>query len=82
MTNGIALTPTYHRAYDAGLIYLDEQYQMQLNSGRLHILERLNLAGSIEDFRSPLGRQIFLPPDPQQRSGLEFIVKANKFRQN
>ncbi|MGH2638294.1 MAG: HNH endonuclease, partial [Rhabdochlamydiaceae bacterium] len=22
--NGIALTPTYHRAFDAGLIYLDE----------------------------------------------------------
>ena len=24
--NGIAIAPTYHRAYDNGLIYLDEDY--------------------------------------------------------
>lgn len=29
--NGIALSPTYHRAFDAGLIYLDEQFRMHFS---------------------------------------------------
>lgn len=78
--NGIALSPTYHRAFDAGLIYLDEQYRMRLNNGQLHALERLNLTGGVDVFRGPLG-QIFLPPDPQQRPSTDFIRRANRFRQ-
>src|SRR5208282_3219927 len=78
--NGIALSPTYHRAFDAGLIYLDEQYRMRLNNGQLHVLDRLNLAGGIDVFRAPLG-EIFLPPDPQQRPSSDFIRRANRFRQ-
>src|SRR5271165_5589625 len=61
--NGIALSPTYHRAFDAGLVYLDEQYRMRLNDKRLQVLQAMNLAGGVEAFRAPLG-QIFLPPDP------------------
>ncbi|MBI4441835.1 MAG: HNH endonuclease [Acidobacteria bacterium] len=78
--NGIALSPTYHRAFDAGLIYLDEQYRMGLNEGQLHLLAQLNLTGGIDEFRSPLG-QIFLPPDPNQRPSGDFIHRANRFRQ-
>ena len=78
--NGIALSPTYHRAYDAGLIYLDQEFRMRINQGRLHLLERLDLAGGVEAFRQPLG-QIFLPPDPQQHPSREFIRRANEIRQ-
>ncbi len=31
VTNGIALSPTYHRAYDQGLIYLNDNLEMRLN---------------------------------------------------
>jgi putative restriction endonuclease len=79
--NGIALSPTYHRAFDAGLIYLNEQHRMLLNDGQLRVLERMNLAGGVESFRLPLGQQIFLPPDPQQRPTADFIRRANRFRQ-
>ena len=78
--NGIALSPTYHRAFDAGLIYLDEQYRMRLNEGHLHLLAQMNLAGGVDNFRAPLG-QIFLPPDPNQRPSPDFILRANRFRQ-
>jgi putative restriction endonuclease len=78
--NGIALSPTYHRAFDAGLVFLDEQQRMRLNEGQLHLLERLNLAGGVDAFRAPLG-PIFLPPDPYQRPAPEFIRRANRFRQ-
>ncbi len=79
--NGIALAPTYHRAFDAGLIYLNEQRRMMLNRTNLRALESLNLAGGIDTFRARLGEQIFLPPDPQQRPTPEFIRLANRFRQ-
>ncbi len=78
--NGIALSPTYHRAYDAGLIYLDQQLHMKINTEKLHLLETLDLAGGVDRFRQPLG-QIFLPPDPQQRPSPDLIRRANHLRQ-
>jgi len=78
--NGIALSPTYHRAFDAGLIYLNENCEMRMNAGQLHVLQNLNLAGGVDHFRQPLGG-IFLPPDPDQRPSPEFIRRANRFRQ-
>lgn len=78
--NGIALSPTYHRAFDAGLIFLDEQCRMQLNNGQLHLLAQMKLEGGADYLREPLG-QIFLPPDPKQRPSSDFIRRANQFRQ-
>jgi putative restriction endonuclease len=78
--NGIALSPTYHRAFDAGLIYLDERCRMRINEGQLNVLERLNLAEGLESFREPLG-PIFLPPDANQRPLVDFIRRANSLRQ-
>jgi putative restriction endonuclease len=79
--NGIALSPTYHRAFDAGLIYLDGYQHMRLNEGQLHILQQLDLTGGVDTFRAPLARQIFLPPDPNQRPSQDFILRGNRFRQ-
>jgi putative restriction endonuclease len=79
--NGIALSPTYHRAFDAGLVYLDEQYRMRMNEGRLQLLQGLNLAGGVDAFREPLELQIFLPPDANQRPLVDFIKRANTLRQ-
>ncbi len=80
VANGIALSPTYHRAFDAGLIYLDDEYRMCLNNGQINALDRVNLVGGVEFFRAPLEQPIFLPPDPQQRPRVEFIRRANRFR--
>jgi putative restriction endonuclease len=78
--NGVALSPTYHRAFDAALIFLDEQFRMRLNDGNLGALQQLNLVNGLEAFKAPLGH-IFLPPDPAQRPSTDFIRRANRFRQ-
>ena len=78
--NGVALSPTYHRAFDAGLIFLDDQFRMRLNDGNVHALQQLNLVLGLKTFKTPLG-QIFLPPDPVQWPSTNFIRRANKFRQ-
>lgn len=78
--NGIALSPTYHRAFDGGLIYLDDDYVMKINLERELQLVTLNLDGGINDFRRYLGMRIYLPPDKRQWPDISMIRKANKYR--
>ena len=78
--NGIALAPTYHRAFDGGLIYLDDEYVMRINPERELQLVTLNLEGGVSDFKRCLERQIHLPPDKRQWPDINMIRKANKHR--
>lgn len=79
VTNGLSLAPTYHRAYDNGLIYLDDHYEMKINPAKVAELKSLNLDGGIDSFKSSLGK-ILLPPDRGQWPKLDFIRKANQVR--
>lgn len=78
--NGIALSPTYHRAFDGGLIYLDEDYVMKINSERELQLVTLRLDGGIEDFKRYLGKRVYLPPDRCQWPDTSMIRRANRYR--
>ena len=78
--NGIALSPTYHRAFDSGLIYLNEDYVMRINPTRELQLATLQLNGGIEDFKHYLDKRIHLPPDKLQWPDVNMIRKANKYR--
>jgi putative restriction endonuclease len=78
--NGIALSPTYHRAFDAGLIYLDEDYIMRINTERQLQLVTLKLDGGIEDFKHYLSKRIYLPQDKRQWPDITLIRKANRYR--
>jgi putative restriction endonuclease len=79
VTNGLALSPTYHRAYDNGLIYLDEQFIMRLNSARVGELATLRLNAGIETLKKNLGK-ILLPQDRSQWPKREIVRRANAFR--
>jgi putative restriction endonuclease len=79
VTNGLALGPTYHRAYDNGLIFLNDQYEMRINPSKASELKLLKLDGGIDAFKASLGK-ILLPQDRGQWPKIEFIRKANEFR--
>ena len=79
VTNGLALAPTYHRAYDNGLIFLDDHYEMKINPAKVSELKHLKLDGGIDAFKRSLGK-ILLPPDRGQWPKIDFIRKANEFR--
>jgi putative restriction endonuclease len=79
INNGLALSPTYHRAFDNGLIYLTEDHEMRINPVKVADLQALRLDGGIDMFKGPLGK-ILLPPDRAQWPRKEFIRKANAFR--
>lgn len=78
--NGIALSPTYHRAFDFGLIYMDNNYNMKINPKKEEQLVKLNLIAGIKEFKSSLGK-IHLPPDRRQWPLTSFINRANRFRE-
>lgn len=80
VTNGMALSPTFHRAYDHCLIYLDENCAMKLNEEKAAELSGYNLDGGLKQFRSFLDKKIHLPIDINQHPKIEYIKKANEYR--
>jgi putative restriction endonuclease len=80
VTNGICLSPTYHRAFDRALIYLDESLNMQINPAKEKELITHRLDGGLKDFKAYLGKRIHLPADRNQWPKGEFIHAANEFR--
>lgn len=80
ITNGLALSPTYHRAYDAALIYLTEDLVMRLNPSRVASLRSAGRIEGLESFERTLGRRIHLPADPRLHPDREMIRLANALR--
>jgi putative restriction endonuclease len=80
VSNGIALAPTLHRAYDNCLIYLDADLIMRLNDERAVQLATDDLAGGLDSFRAALDKRIHLPIDTAQRPRPEFVARANAYR--
>lgn len=78
--NGLCLSPTYHRAYDLGLIYLAEDRKMLLNQHKKEELVQLGLSGGLREFELPLDKGIFLPRNRSQWPSEKFIQAANRFR--
>lgn len=79
--NGIALSPTMHRAFDNSLIYLNENYNMVLNPEKTQKLSNLDLVDGLPEFRGWLDQQIHLPADRRQRPDVDLIRMANRYRQ-
>lgn len=80
VTNGLALSPTFHRAFDTSLIYLNEDHVMKLNEERADDLRSANLLGGLAAFRSFLDQTIRLPQDINRRPRVEYVLKANRYR--
>jgi putative restriction endonuclease len=80
VSNGVALSPTMHRAFDNGLIYLDEQFRIQLNGEKVDRLEASREHGGIDTFSMLMNRRIHLPADNLQWPDVDFIIQANKSR--
>lgn len=79
-TNGLCLSPTYHRAFDRGLIYLDNKLNMQINRAKEQELIAAGVAGGLESFKQPLGQRIYLPYERSQWPNLGYVREANKVR--
>lgn len=79
-SNGICLSPTYHRAFDKALIYLDDNLHMQMNLDKERELMAAGASGGLEAFKAYLGRRIHLPYERRQWPDVDYIRAANKVR--
>ena len=77
--NGLALSPTIHRAYDFGLVFLNAKYEMKISEERADMLASLGLEGGLPQMKLWMG-PIHLPPDKKQWPDQDIIRKANMFR--
>lgn len=80
VSNGVALSPTFHRAYDNCLIYIDEDLIVRLNHEKAKELRSANLDGGLKQFRGNLDKRIHLPLDKNQWPKTEYIIRANEYR--
>lgn len=80
ITNGLALSPTYHRAYDSALIYLTEDFVMRINLRRAARLRSDGKIDGLDSFERTLGRRIHLPADERLYPDREMIRLSNALR--
>ena len=79
-SNGIALSALYHRAFDRGLVTLNEQYQIVINEARMEKLREIGFDGGMETFRNNLRPMIIVPPAVNDRPNINFVRGANVLR--
>ena len=70
--NGITLCPNLHRAFDRGLIFINEKYKVELNS---NFVENENSAYNLKQFE---GKKIKLPENPKYYPKPENFLKHKK----
>lgn len=78
--NGIALSALYHRAFDRGLVTLNDQYQIITHDQRIGQLRELGFDGGFDAFEELLRPVIIVPPAINDRPNVNFIREANKLR--
>lgn len=78
--NGLCLSPTYHRAFDRALIFLDEELRMRINPTKEAELIGANMHGGLDEFKLYLGKRIHLPYEKGLWPRVDYIRQANAIR--
>ena len=78
--NGICLSPLHHKAYDAGLIYVDENYKIQINKKKVEYLEKVGKDGGLKKFIDLQYETMVLPEVDSKKPSKKYIHIANKIR--
>ncbi len=78
--NGICLSPLHHKAYDAGLIYVDEDYCIQINKEKVEYLEKIGKDGGLKKFTDLQYETMSLPRIDSKKPSKKYIHIANKIR--
>jgi putative restriction endonuclease len=79
-SNGIALCALHHRAFDNGLIYLEDDYRVVINEAQVASLKADGLGDGLAHFSSKLRPAIALPADRSLRPKLGFIQRGRQVR--
>jgi putative restriction endonuclease len=79
-SNGIALCALHHYAYDRGLVYVDENYSVEINQNKVEQLRAIHRDSGLEEFIGSMRDLIILPPAISDRPHIEYLRLANSLR--
>lgn len=79
-SNGMALCALHHYAYDRGLVFVDEEYSIELNQNKLNKLRAISRDEGLEEFTEALRALILLPPAISDRPHRDYLSIANSLR--
>lgn len=72
-SNGLALCPSDHVAYDRGLLGVSPNYRIAVNSTKLEDLRMQNLNGGEDSFLSKIGNTIVIPAQESERPDPHYL---------
>jgi putative restriction endonuclease len=79
-SNGMALCVLHHKAYDRGLVGVDEKYQVLLNDEVITRLRRDGKVHGLDEFRKALRPEIRLPVSIVNRPRPEYLRRGMELR--
>lgn len=79
-SNGMALCALHHYAYDRGLVFVDEEYSIELNDSKITQLRSISRDEGLEEFTEALRKMIVLPPGRLDRPHRDYLSIANSLR--
>ncbi|MEH1911436.1 MAG: HNH endonuclease [Nostoc sp.] len=79
-SNGMALCALHHYAYDRGLVFVDEEYSIELNERKINKLRAISRDEGLEEFTEALRALILLPPSTSDRPHRNYLSIANSLR--
>jgi putative restriction endonuclease len=79
-SNGLALCPLHHRAFDHKLITINEEYETLINLDRVNYLRAIGHDNGMDEFAGRLRPMIYLPPDHRDRPNVRYVSQANEWR--
>lgn len=79
-TNGLCLCSLHHDAYDNGLVFIDEKYNIKINDEKAKYLTKVKKDGGIKKFIDLQFEKIELPRSRTVYPSIEFIKIANHIR--
>lgn len=79
-SNGMALCALHHYAYDRGLVFVDEDYSIELNQSKVNKLRAISRDEGLEEFTEALRALILLPPATTDRPHRDYLSIANSLR--
>ncbi len=61
ISNGLALCTLHHRSFDTGLLYVEDDYSIHVNSARVEHLRKMGRTGGLRWYEQQLERELLLP---------------------
>jgi putative restriction endonuclease len=82
VTNGILLQPTFHRAFDTSLIYLDLDFAMKLNPACKEELEDEDMDDGIDEIERRIGKRLVFLPRNRAEWPDEIMIENGKIKRS